>query len=198
MLRFTRFKAAALTGAAVLALLVVTAGSASAARTPVPHGPDAEAGARLFAAHLPAPGSAAQTAKPFVFTLTTSGKSTGRATPSVTITCTSSSGVLASPIGGYFSVLGQATSSCPAPVDYISAQVFIYAWSADLGEWYEIGTGNLTYLQPYVTPGVNVTSESIASCEGTPYQAIGFHQARLGSSYATGYSSGGVQSFSFC
>lgn len=192
MFRTVRLRIVALAGATLLALVAIPPASANAAKPTVPDGLDAAAGARLIASRLPAPGAASATPRSQVVL------STGRSSSLVAIVCTASSDVLGTPIGTSHAVLGTASSTCPAPVDFVSAQVWVFVWSADLQEWIEVDAGNLAYLTPYPTPGVRVTSETQATCEGKPFAAVGFHQARLGDAYATTYTVSNTRTFAFC
>jgi len=192
---FTGFKAraVALTGAAV-AVLSTFATPATAAPTKPFSAAEAHAAILEYAAHMPAPsvpGTASNSSA-----LRLKGKA-GGASANLVITCLGSSRVNAFSVNNFYSVTGYAYSSCPAPVDFVAAQATLFLWSPDLNRWFEIAVGNLAYDQPY-TPGRQEISQAESGCEAQTYAVVGFHQARLGTEYATGYSSSSSTGFSFC
>ncbi|GIJ49635.1 hypothetical protein Val02_65210 [Virgisporangium aliadipatigenens] len=185
-------RAMALTGAAVVVLATLAAPATAAPARPLTAA-EAHAAILEYAAHMPAPSGTSSGSS----ALTLQGKAGGAST-NLVITCVGSSRVNAFSVGSFYSVTGYAYSSCPAPVDYVAAQATLFFWSPDLSRWFEVAVGNLAYDQPYTVPGRQEISQAESGCVAQTYGVVGFHQARLGTSYATGYSSSTSTNFSFC
>ncbi|MBM7081333.1 hypothetical protein ACN267_18295 [Micromonospora sp. WMMD734] len=137
------------------------------------------------AATLPAPQSAewvARKAGPQTFTLRPSAGTTK--TTAAVVTCSAFSQVLRNDGGGFFLAVGEASSSCPAPVDYLSAKATLYFWVPDLNRWEISQYGSLAVATPYREPGEAVTSVASSNCRAAYFAVLGIHQARLGSSTA--------------
>ncbi|GGK78424.1 hypothetical protein [Mangrovihabitans endophyticus] len=195
MFRSLRFHCAVLIGAGLVALSTPSAPAAAAPAGPV-SAAEAHAAILDYASRMPAPSLSASAADSS--TLTLQPKS-GGPSANLVITCTAASRVLtASVVGTFYEVLGEATTSCPAPVDYASVQATLFLWVPDLDRWVELHTGSLGYDLPYKTPGKVLHSVASSTCQARTYGVIGFHQARLGSSYATAYTSSTSGPFSFC
>jgi len=168
-------------------LSIAPANAASLPPAPV----DGKKAIAQFVATLPAPSELARN--------TTSGALSLPNKKGLVVTCLAGSRVVTASAGSsYYSVIGEATTSCPAPVDFASAQSSLFMWVPDLERYTELSVGSLAYDQPYVTPGKNLTSLASSSCRAAEYLVIGFHQARLGSSYATAVTAGESGYFSFC
>lgn len=200
MPKSVRLVVSAVLSALVLPFVVGVGGPVSAA--PVSAAPDAASGAdlsdpavqaRLIAPFLPRPGSNAA-ARTGTFALRSKQPSPNN----LVITCTGSTKLLQTPAGISPMTVGTSSSSCPVPVDFVSAQVTIFEWIPDFGEWMRVSYGTLAYQQPYLTAGVSVNSVTTTSCSTRTFIAGGFHQARRGTAYATGVSSSAQLNITFC
>ncbi|WP_409491574.1 hypothetical protein [Amycolatopsis sp. cmx-11-12] len=137
------------------------------------------------AATLPAPGGAewaAREAAPQTFTL---HPRTGTARTAAVVVCSAFSQVLRNDGGGFFLAIGEASSSCQAPVDYLSAKATLYFWVPDLNRWEIASYGSLALDLPYKSPGEPVTSVASSNCRAAYFTVLGIHEARLGRSIAT-------------
>jgi hypothetical protein len=157
----------ALVFAALVGVLGVLAFMAPATVAPSPLS-DAEVEKLLAAtaATLPGPDAPARPAR-MTFTL-------------AAVTCLASSEVLQST-----AITGEASSSCPAPVDHISTMAMLLIWAPDRGRWEIASHGGLTAEAPYGTPGKALTSAATSTCRTAYFTVLGYHQARLGDETAT-------------
>ena len=200
MPRTARLVVGAVLSALLLPFAVGVGGPASAA--PVNASLDAVSGvnlsdpavqARLIAPFLPRPGTNAAT-RTGTFAL----RSKQPNPANLVITCLGSTRLLQTPAGITPMTVGTASTSCPVPVDFASAQVTIFEWIPDFGEWMRVSYGTLAYQQPYLTAGVSVNSVTTMGCSTRTFIAGGFHQARRGTAYATGVSSSAQINITFC
>jgi hypothetical protein len=148
------------------------------------------------AARLPSPGtpewSARMAAQQTEQTFTLSA---GKGRAAAAVICLASSEVLRSDTSDFFIAVGEASSSCPAPVDYLGAQARLWFWVPDLGRWELAQTGSLAYDQPYAMPGKVVTSVASSTCRAAYFAVVGFHQARLGGDTASVTTEGNIMQF---
>ncbi|GAB7051178.1 hypothetical protein [Catenuloplanes indicus] len=173
--------------AAALSVLSVLALAAPASATPAPLS-DAEMDRMIAAAaaELPAPGTpewAARKTAPQTLALRP-GSGPARNAAAAVI-CTAFSQVLRSTGGGFFIAVGEATSSCPAPVDYLSAKATLFFFVPDLNRWEIASYGSLGVAVPYRNPGEAVTSVASSNCRAAHFAVVGVHEARLGTARAT-------------
>ncbi|GAB3436497.1 hypothetical protein [Actinophytocola sediminis] len=173
--------------AAVIGMLSILALAVPANAAPAPLS-DAQVDRMIAeaAAALPAPDSAEWAAREATPQTLTLHPRTGpdRATAAAVI-CSAFSQVLRTDIGGFFLAVGEASSSCPAPVDYVSAKATLYFWVPDLNRWEIASYGSLAIGSPYKTPGEAITSVASSNCRAAYYAVLGIHQARLGGDTAT-------------
>jgi hypothetical protein len=140
------------------------------------------------AAQLPHPGtpeSAALNAKRTTFALPGGRSQGGNRAAQAVVLCTAFSEVLQARADGFVRNIGTATSTCPAPVSYLSARAELYLYSPDLQRYIFITAGSLGLAVPYGSPGEPVTSTASTSCAGATFAVIGYHEARIGTAVAT-------------
>lgn len=148
------------------------------------------------AAALPAPGSAGWAAREAAPQTLTLRPRTGPArAAAAAVICSAFSQVLRNDGGGFFLAVGEASSSCPAPVDYVSAKATLFFWVPDLNRWETASYGSLAIGAPYDEPGEAITSVASSNCRAAYYAVVGIHQAKLGGSVANARTEGNYVQF---